>query len=102
MPIANQWRPTEIKHMLSIIQDLDAISMLDLKRQKNAAIFKKVSLQLNSGKSMNQCRAKWKSLKSFYRKEVRRLNTSGDCHSPQQSILFELLFTKSLISSEFR
>ena len=52
------------------------MAMLDNKRQRNGDIFQKVSVEIE-GKTMQECRTKFKLLKNKYKKERTAAAKSG-------------------------
>ncbi|XP_032829564.1 uncharacterized protein LOC116953458 isoform X1 [Petromyzon marinus] len=63
------WSDAETRIFLRLIQDFDAGPVLDGKRQRNAAMFKKIQREMSAHgvhKSWQVARCKWKTLKSRY------------------------------------
>ena len=71
-----KWTDNEINTLLDLIESKKVVEKLDSKRQKNSQIFQSISEHIE-GKSMLQCREKWKNLKKKYREEKRKQNSSG-------------------------
>ena len=74
------WTDVEVEKLIAIVEELNVMSVLDSKRQRNGDIFSKVAEQLNSqGKTMVLCRNKFKKLKLKY-KEERNLSSKSGKH----------------------
>jgi hypothetical protein len=73
----NRWTDNETCKLLDVNKKIDVIAMLDSKRQQNSVIFKEIATRLGTGKTADQCRCKWKGLKTRYKEELVKTNKSG-------------------------
>ena len=76
------WSDDEIQTMLQFfIQDNTAARVLDSKRQRNKDLYDRVENELKDrgfSKTSEQCRRKFKSLKSTYIDQKTKATTSGE------------------------
>lgn len=60
------WTSSEITSLLEHLTDRNAYTILDSKRQRNMELFEDVAKAMDCGKSPQQCRTKFKAMKSKY------------------------------------
>ena len=76
------WSDAEVSTLLGFITDIDAVKMLDGKRQRNEKVFAKLHEMMKDrgmDKSLQQIRCKYKKMKSIYLKEKTKCTKSGEC-----------------------
>ncbi|XP_061428283.1 uncharacterized protein LOC133355041 [Lethenteron reissneri] len=74
------WSDAETRVLLKLIQDINVGTILDGKRQRNAAVFKKIQRELSLRgveKNWEAARWKWKALKAKYIAAKRAMGRNG-------------------------
>ncbi|XP_032829565.1 uncharacterized protein LOC116953458 isoform X2 [Petromyzon marinus] len=74
------WSDAETRVLLKLIQDINVGTILDGKRQRNAAVFKKIQRELSLRgveKNWEAARWKWKALKAKYIAAKRAIGRNG-------------------------